>query len=186
MAISTKLVAESKESRKVLLLNNSEEPIRIIGWKKAVKLLCEDKAFKPWNYESYYHIKIKDGYFDLPTALVLNKYVRIPFKQPLPSKENIVKRDNHQCQYCGVHVTISSATLDHVHPVSRGGKHTFRNVVTACRKCNGGKADRTPQEAGMKLISTPFTPTNSNLISKYIKYSGREEWKRWNFDLSED
>jgi 5-methylcytosine-specific restriction endonuclease McrA len=115
----------------------------------------------------------------------LEKYVKIPFKHALPSKENIVKRDNHQCQYCGKHVSTAAATLDHIIPESRGGKNTFRNLVTACLKCNTFKADRTPEEAKMKLMNAPFTPTNSNLISKYIKYSGKEEWSRWCFDMKD-
>ena len=50
----------------------------------------------------------------------------------------------HRCAYCGV--KSDHLTLDHVIPVSRGGKHSKDNVVPACRHCNCSKQARTPEE----------------------------------------
>lgn len=66
----------------------------------------------------------------------------------------ILRRDGYRCQYCGK----PGSTIDHVHPQSRGGENTWWNLVAACFGCNNSKADRTPEEAGMKLLRTPFEP----------------------------
>ncbi len=48
--------------------------------------------------------------------------------------------------------------MDHVIPRSRGGHTCWENVVTACERCNGRKGNRTPEEAGMSLLSQPSRP----------------------------
>ena len=44
-------------------------------------------------------------------------------------------------------------------PESRGGRCTWMNLVTACGPCNGRKADRMPEEAGMPLHFLPYVPS---------------------------
>jgi hypothetical protein len=74
------------------------------------------------------------------------------------SKRGVIERDHSCCQYCGQKFTAAELTLDHVLPKSRGGKNTWENFVAACHKCNNKKADRTPEEAGMKLLCVPSRP----------------------------
>ena len=71
------------------------------------------------------------------------------------SRRGVHERDNYSCQYCGSRKTIS---IDHIMPVSRGGQSTWENTVSACNKCNGKKGSRTPEEAGMPLMSIPRKP----------------------------
>lgn len=61
------------------------------------------------------------------------------------------------CAYCGR--KTSELTLDHVLPRSRGGQSTWENLVSACQPCNHRKSDRTPEEAGMKLLRKPARPS---------------------------
>ena len=68
------------------------------------------------------------------------------------SNHAILTRDGHKCAYCGRYAD----TVDHILPASRGGGCTFGNLVAACRRCNGAKADRTPAEAGMSLRWAPY------------------------------
>ena len=80
------------------------------------------------------------------------------------SNHNLFDRDGRRCLYCGrteaqVRRGGHRLTRDHVVPVSRGGRDTWRNVATACEPCNNRKADRTPDEAGMPLLAEPRTPT---------------------------
>jgi hypothetical protein len=56
-----------------------------------------------------------------------------------------------------------------VTPLSRGGSDTWKNVVTACRRCNNLKAWRTPEQAKLQLIAIPFTPS----YAEYIYLKGR-------------
>lgn len=77
------------------------------------------------------------------------------WKVPPVNRREVLKRDRHSCQYCG---STRNLTLDHVLPKSRGGSHSWDNVVTACSHCNSCKGDRTPQEAGMILKTKPKAP----------------------------
>lgn len=70
-----------------------------------------------------------------------------------PDRAAILKRDEYRCRYCGP--TAAPLAVDHVMPFSRGGQNTHDNLVAACKSCNSRKKDRTPEEAGMKLIPEP-------------------------------
>lgn len=163
----------------VLLLNNSEEVLSLIDWRKAVQLLCSEKASAPYDYHDYHEIKTTNGSYKLPTAVVLNSYASIPFKVAALSRRNIMKRDNHECQYCARKLGGLNETIDHVFPSSRGGKNEWKNVVAACKACNSKKADRTPEEAKMKLLRKPIIPTRLNLIFRAIERGKRPSWSRW-------
>jgi hypothetical protein len=78
---------------------------------------------------------------------------------PHLTNEKLFQRDHHLCAYCGqVFANHRHLSRDHIQPVSKGGQDTWMNVVTSCRVCNGRKADRTPEKAGMPLLYLPYTP----------------------------
>lgn len=169
----------SLRKKKVLLLNASEEVIAFIDWKKAVCLLFSGKARKPFNYEGEYEIRTTCGVFRLPFAIALVEYVRIPYKKAKLTRENVFRRDKFCCQYCGIGLNASNATLDHVLPVSRGGKDSWENLVASCKKCNTKKSNQTPREARMKLLNEPSLPSNSALVMTIINEETKEIWGRW-------
>ncbi|MBS7456141.1 HNH endonuclease [Coralloluteibacterium stylophorae] len=80
---------------------------------------------------------------------------------PSPALSNpaLFARDAYLCMYCGREVQRAQLTRDHVHPISRGGRDVWENVVTACLACNSRKGGRTPQQAGMPLLAVPFRPS---------------------------
>jgi len=98
--------------------------------------------------------------FSIPSILRLKRFVnprkvnRVKF-----SRENVYRRDNHTCQYCGSRMSAKDLTLDHVVPASRKGRKDWTNMVTACRPCNHRKANRTPLAAGMPLLQEPVIPS---------------------------
>lgn len=53
----------------------------------------------------------------------------------------VLERDGHTCQYCGLSAGEEGAVLqvDHIVPVSMGGRDEPQNLLTACRDCNAGK-----------------------------------------------
>jgi hypothetical protein len=148
-------------SKVVSLYNASYEKIFELDWKRAVVLYITGKVSPIIlddgisSEEDFIEISTPNGIFKLPRHIALKKYVYIPFKNFSPTRKNIFKRDNHICQYCSCKVDSHIATIDHVLPRSRGGKHRWENVVTCCLKCNRKKGDRTPSEAKMPLLSTP-------------------------------
>ncbi len=64
----------------------------------------------------------------------------------------------HNCQYCGAQPGLNGVTIDHVVPKAQGGGSNWLNCVSCCAPCNAKKADRTPEQAGMKLRRQPFKP----------------------------
>ncbi len=94
--------------------------------------------------------------------------IRARYVPPLNNRA-LFRRDAHLCMYCGNRFPISELSRDHVTPVSQGGRDQWKNVVTACRRCNNHKAGRTPEQAGMELLAVPFTPN----YAEYIYLQGR-------------
>ena len=75
------------------------------------------------------------------------------------TKEKLLRRDRHTCAYCGGVFEPRHLQAEHIHPESRGGAYSWMNLVTACAACNGRKADRRPEEAGMPLLYLPYVPS---------------------------
>ena len=93
---------------------------------------------------------------------------RHDYTPPL-NNETLFKRDAYLCLYCGVRFQSQQLSRDHVRPFYLGGQDRWTNVVTACRRCNNHKANRTPEQAGLQLLAVPFTPT----YAEYIYLKGR-------------
>lgn len=94
--------------------------------------------------------------------------LRHDYVPPL-NNQTLFKRDAYLCLYCGERFHANQLSRDHVRPLSKGGRDTWTNVVTACRRCNNLKAWRTPEQARMQLLAVPFTPT----YAEYIYLKGR-------------
>ena len=73
--------------------------------------------------------------------------------------------------YCG---SEKDLTLDHVIPKSKGGKTSWKNLITACHRCNTIKGNKTPEEAGMPLVSFPFKPNLSYFLAEYAERHATE------------
>ena len=97
-----------------------------------------------------------------------NKSLHESYVPPL-NNQTLFKRDAHLCMYCGERFGRRDLSRDHVTPISQGGEDTWRNVVTACKRCNNQKANFTPEQAKMQLIAVPFVPTHA----EYIYLQGR-------------
>lgn len=78
---------------------------------------------------------------------------------PSFSKLKLFHRDRFTCAYCGQRFPERGLQCEHIVPASRGGRWTWMNLVSACGHCNGRKADRTPEEAGMPLLYLPYVPS---------------------------
>ncbi|RUA16095.1 MAG: HNH endonuclease [Clostridia bacterium] len=147
----------------VLVLNASYEPLHVVSTRRAILLLLKDKAELVEATDAY----IRSASAELPRPLVirLRRYIRLPRNISLPLTRRLVyARDRYTCQYCGERLHSSQLTLDHVLPKSRGGKKTWENLVTACRRCNQRKGNRTPAEARMRLRRPPYQPRYVALI----------------------
>lgn len=142
---------------RTLLLDATYKPIRVISWMRAVALDFADKVSVVETYDTI--VRSPSIELAVPAVVALHKFHGYrPFRVRY-SKRNVFIRDGHTCQYCGKKLSAADLTLDHVIPSSRGGKSVWENVVAACEPCNHRKGDRTPDEAGMPLLSRPEKPT---------------------------
>jgi 5-methylcytosine-specific restriction endonuclease McrA len=140
----------------VLLLNATFEPLKVIDWKRAIRLLTLEKVEVLEEYEREIHsvtFAIK-----LPSVLRLLRYVKYRKKEIKFSRANIYARDQFQCQYCRHKFEAQDLTFDHVVPKRYGGKTEWTNIVTSCYRCNRVKGGKTLKEAGLRLKKKPVKP----------------------------
>lgn len=137
----------------VLVLNADLGPLHRVSLRHAIRMLYRQVAEV---HESEPDIRI--GIFPVPTVVRLVKYVvtRWRYKEgPSWSRIGVLDRDHRRCAYCrGV-----ATTVDHIKPVSQGGRSTWLNTVAACYDCNQVKGNKTLEECGLKLRTTPYAPT---------------------------
>jgi 5-methylcytosine-specific restriction endonuclease McrA len=104
-----------------------------------------------------------------PSVIRLVRYVHVPrrFRRQV-TNSFLFARDAYSCQYCGRHRSELRGrqflTRDHILPISRGGANTWENVVTSCSPCNNRKGNHVPEEAGMRLLTTPLEPNYVHLV----------------------
>jgi 5-methylcytosine-specific restriction endonuclease McrA len=94
----------------------------------------------------------------VPEVVSLVNYDRTPDRTVSFSRRNVFRRDHYTCQYCGRQPGSEELTIDHVVPRSQGGVSGWENCVLACVDCNRRKADRRPDQAGLRLRKTPACP----------------------------
>lgn len=110
-----------------------------------------------------------------PTVVKLRYFVKVPYRSRASmSRRAVFVRDNFKCQYCG----RAAENVDHIIPRSRGGGHTWDNVVAACRPCNSRKEDRMLEQAGMKLRTSPKPPHESVWIIVAVEKVD-PEWEQY-------
>jgi len=141
-----------------IVLNGDYTYLNTVNWQKAIKLIVKGKATVLKYTETV--IKTAENVIvKIPAVMKLIKIIRTIYRTKVPfSKKNIMIRDDFTCQYCGKGKEL---TIDHVIPVSRGGKSTFENCVTACKYCNNTKSNKLPSEIHMYLKKKPTSPTIS-------------------------
>jgi 5-methylcytosine-specific restriction endonuclease McrA len=159
----------------VLVLNATYEPLSTVGWQRAVVLVLEGVAEIVAADE---HRRVRSPSVSLarPHVIRLLSYVRVPRGRAAPvTRRGVLTRDGHRCAYC----RGRADSVDHIVPRSRpGGVHSWSNLVAACRRCNGRKGNRTPDEAGMPLLTRPFEPRG---VGALVLRAGaaRDEWTPW-------
>jgi 5-methylcytosine-specific restriction endonuclease McrA len=153
----------------VLVLNYDFTPLNVTSFKRGFVLVCKGKAEVVKSDDN----PLSNGYknFVRPVIIRLLTYIKHYTKKISPTRNRIYKRDDNQCVYCG---SKKQLTIDHILPKSRGGTNEWTNLVTCCFRCNIRKANRTPEEANMKMNKSPYVPQimveNSNLTKIWVEY----------------
>jgi 5-methylcytosine-specific restriction endonuclease McrA len=146
----------SPDSAAALVLNASYEPLCVVPSRRAVVLVLTGKGVSVAEGEGVLHSERTD--VAVPAVVRLTRFVKVPFRATVPlTRKAVFARDGGRCVYCGAAAT----SLDHVVPKSRGGAHSWDNVVSACGRCNHLKADRGIAELGWRLRHKPVAPTGA-------------------------
>jgi 5-methylcytosine-specific restriction endonuclease McrA len=139
---------------RALVLNASYEPLCVVSTRRALVLVLDEKAELVTSTGGA--LRSPTVAFDEPSVVRLLSYVKVPYRARVAlNRRAVFVRDGHRCQYCGA----GAENIDHVVPRSKGGTHTWDNVVAACRPCNARKEDRLLSETHMRLRRPPSAPT---------------------------
>ena len=143
--------------RSVVVFSKQYLPLARINLRRAVILLVKGQAESlDWGHTQFWDVRSPSMTLQVSEHIrLLRGHPQHQWKCPPVTRREVLRRDRHTCQYCG---STHKLTLDHVIPRSKGGAHTWENVVTACTGCNGRKGDRTPQAVGMVLKTQPKAP----------------------------
>jgi len=174
---------------KVLVLNRSYLPVHITSVRRALTLLyCEvalavDGEYRTFDFGSWLRldprgdaIGLVNRPMRLPRVILLRGFDRVPRREVRFSRFNVYARDRGQCQYCGRRFPRSELNLDHVLPRSRGGASAWENVVCSCVGCNRTKGSRTPSEAGMRLVRSPYRPQWTPFVVDTYRQRRHADW----------
>jgi 5-methylcytosine-specific restriction endonuclease McrA len=159
---------------RTLVLNAGYEPLGVVSFRRAIMLVLNQKAT---ILEQNDELKVRSatGEFELPSVILLARYVRVPGSRNIPvSRRGVLRRDSNRCAYC----SKSATTIDHVQPKSRGGTDSWENLVACCLRCNNKKGDKTLAEIGWTLSVTPRMPHGTSWIVRGADHA-EPEWQSY-------
>ncbi len=198
--------------QQVLVLNRLWQAVNVCSVRRALTLLFQGQAqvvldggdgsfqtygFREWrdlsenqtHPESIHAISFK---IRVPRVILLMVFDQLPAKEVKFTRHNIFERDKNTCQYCGRTLERKDLNLDHVVPRDRGGPTTWENIVCSCIPCNTRKGNRTPQEAGLRLVRKPRRPKWRPFLHVQVGIPTHDQWRHfidlayWNVELGEE
>jgi 5-methylcytosine-specific restriction endonuclease McrA len=163
--------------RPVLVLNQNYEPLNVCNVRRALMLVFGEKAEILEVYRSPVISPSRE--YTAPSVIRLIYLIRRPRPRVKLTRREVFIRDEHTCQYCGVRT--NDLTIDHIIPRSRGGQHTWENLVSACRSCNHRKGGKPLADSRMRLKREPFEPRAGAYyaIQRRLNASISDEWRRF-------
>jgi len=188
-------------NERVLVLNRGYAAIRVVSVREAFLLLFRGVAevisvnrgrYEIFDIDSWLEVAELQQMYErgdhdwircarqhvaAPRIIRIHSNDRQPDYHVKLNRRNLFARDGNRCQYCGKRFPISELSIDHVLPQSRGGEHTWQNLVCSCVACNSRKGSRTPLQAGMSLVREPRKPRKSPDRLLRLRRRQYEAWK---------
>jgi 5-methylcytosine-specific restriction endonuclease McrA len=185
--------------RPTLVLNRNWQPVHVATVARSLTMLWNETAhvvdpddFQLYTWSDWAELRPREGEpfirtvrfcLRVPEVLTLIRHDRPRHNAVTFSRRNLFKRDHTTCQYCGARPGTEELTIDHVVPRSQGGQTTWENCVLACVACNARKANRTPEQAGMRLKRSPVRPSwkplydaNTVRIASWSRFLSEAYW----------
>jgi 5-methylcytosine-specific restriction endonuclease McrA len=162
---------------RVLVLTAGMEPHRIVPWQRAITMAFLGKVEVLEEYDEILY-RSPSLTVRMPAVIRLLRLFRGIKRAVKFSRVNVMTRDRFTCQYCGEQKRMRELNYDHVIPRHLGGRTCWENIVTSCYPCNARKRNRTPEQAGMVLLSLPVKP-KSLPLSAHLDLGGTipEPWQ---------
>lgn len=189
---------------KILALNNNYVPLKLISKYHcigkmytggATALFIKDNNIEEINFEKWLEMSLQDIWPEdtkfieavsqriaIPKVIKYSNYSKVPKITTRLTRKAIYNRDKNICYICGKEFGDNSLTLDHVIAKSKGGKESWENLVTCCKKCNEKKGSKSLQELGVKPYFIPYKPNFNNIdhIKQEASYYPKE-WQLFGF-----
>jgi len=163
---------------RILRINTAGTPVEWLSWQEAVCLHAREMV--TWTYGEEV-MEVHGGYSRLTgeqTVVQLNSIIACRGKVHISGRRSppltnraLFRRDQNVCMYCGKAFKECDLSRDHVHPLSRGGRDVWTNVVASCKRCNARKGNTLLSESGMELLALPFMPNHAEYLA--LTHSGR-------------
>lgn len=149
---------------KILIIDSHGQPVRWALMQRAARYYASGKVLTELGESVFGMVGGVQESTGARSELLTSSIVMIRGRHRIPfghahvglTKHRLFARDRQVCAYCADHFAESDLTVEHITPVSRGGRHEWTNVVTACRSCNTRKGSRRPEEAHMPLNYVPY------------------------------
>ena len=171
-----------------LVLDQGYMPLKVVPWQRAIQLLFLNKCEIVEEYDGF--VRSTKLVMKIPAVVRLLKGFRRHKKPVKFSRVNIYGRDDYTCQYCAKKCSMDELTYDHVTPRAQGGKTEWTNIVSACERCNAKKANRTPEQAKMKLLKKPVQPISApSVVVEVSRQNVPDAWRDylyWTGALDQD
>lgn len=143
-----------------LVLNATYEPLSVVSGRRAAVLVLNERA--DMVHPSGDVLRSARVEVEVPSVVRLRYFVRVPYpRRNAITRRGVFARDGNRCQYCGA----KAESIDHIRPRSKGGPHTWDNVVAACRPCNTKKRDRLLKDTNMRLRRPPRPPGRTGWVA---------------------
>ena len=161
----------------VLVLNQNYEPLNVCNVRRAILLVFDGKA--EVLEANGRVVKSATRAFPAPSVIRMVYLIHRPRPRVKLTRREVFIRDGYTCQYCGRQ--CHDLTIDHVVPRSRGGPHSWDNLVSACKPCNHRKGGKLPAEARMALRKEPREPRAGRYytIERRIEGAVTHEWSKF-------
>jgi len=210
-ALDRWIMFEAITQRHVLVLNRLWQAINVCTVERAMALLYTGHAqvvhessagFNTFSFHEWCdfsgvasepeNVRTIALHIPIPRIILLLFFDRLPTKEVKFTRHNIFERDKNTCQYCGHKFERKDLNIDHIVPRQQGGQTTWLNVVCSCLPCNHRKANRTPEEAGLRLIRKPKKPRWRPFVEIQFLKTTDHSWRHfldlayWNVELGKD
>jgi len=153
-------------------------PLSTISWQEAIKYMLLEKVNVIDWYDNWI-VRSVSWSIPVPAVIMFKDYFK-PKNYVRFSRSNVYLRDSYTCLYCNRSIDKNNCTLDHVLPISKGGKTTFENTVTSCNRCNAAKGNSTK----LKPKIMPYRPSYFELVNKRKLFSFNIRHKSWQMFLT--